>query len=102
MAYRIRYQLTIDYMPPGMSGMQGVPTAAGAQLGVAPASSAQSLTFFNGANNLQLAGAGAAQPGGNSLAAGDITTLLANMTTDLSAQMNAQLGRLAQFPNGGT
>lgn len=102
MAYRIRYQLCIDYLAPGLGGMTAYPTAAGAQLAICPAGGAQTLEFNNSANNLLLAGSGAAQPGGNSLAAGDITTLLANMSADLSAQMNAQLGRLAQFPNGGT
>lgn len=102
MAYRIRYGLYIDYLPPGMSGMQGYPTAAGAQLGVGPAGSAQTLGFFNNAANLTVPGTGAAQPGGNSLASADITTLLAAMSADLSTQMNAVLTRLAQFPAGGT
>jgi hypothetical protein len=102
MGFRIRYQLSIDYLPPGIGAMGGYPNAAGAQLGIAPAASAQTLAFFNTASNLSLAGGGTSFPGGNGLVAGDITTLLTAMTTDLSTQMNAQIGRISQFPNGGT
>lgn len=117
MPYRCRYVAWIDYLPPGTSAMSGTtfnpsstgnpitattgPTA-GASVGAAPAGGAQTLAFFNAAGGQALIGTGAANPGGNSLASGDITTLLTAMTNDLSAQMNAALGRLAQFPAGGT
>jgi hypothetical protein len=115
--YRLRYKAWIDYLPPGISAMagttfnassQGNPITAttgptsGASVAEAPAGGAQTVAFFQTPPGQALIGTGAAQPGGNSLASADITTLLTAMTTDLSTQMNAALARLAQFPNGGT
>ena len=116
MGYRLRYVAWIDYFPPGISAMGGTtfnqsssgnpitattgPTA-GASVGPTPAGGAQTLEFFNTPGGQGLIGSGTAAPGGNALTAGDITTLLAAMSADLSTQMNAALGRLAQFPSGG-
>ena len=110
MAYRIRYQLNIDYLPQGVGPMVGfgwppggTQTApSGAQLSASPASGAQTLEFNNQTSSNAVGGSGTVYPGGNALTAADITTLLSAMSTDLSTQMNAALGRLAQFPNGGT
>jgi hypothetical protein len=118
MAYRLRYVAYIDYLPEGTgvgnqspsfnASSQGNPITAttgpvaGASVGPSPAGAAQSLAFVNAVGGQATKATGAANPGGNSLAAGDITTLVTAMTTDLSAQMNAQLARLAQFPAGGT
>jgi hypothetical protein len=120
MPYRIRYMAWIDYLPPGVGSFQGttyyaVPNSsnpllatdgpvAGAAVGPTPAGGAQTIEFNNTAGyaSTSLPGTGAAAPGGNQLASADITTFLTALSADLSAQMNAVLTRLAQFPNGGT
>lgn len=92
MAYKIRYQLQIDYVGPGAGPMQGLAPAAG-NLAMG-GSTGQSKGFVtNPAAIPTVAGSGTFVQGGvtfqNALASGDITTLLAQMQTDLSAQLNA-------------
>lgn len=87
MPYRITYQVNVDWVGAGEGPMSG---NTAAQVGMAPAGGAQRLSFFN------------AQGGQNSrtFASGDITTLLASMSTDLSTQMNAAIARVQAFSTG--
>lgn len=97
MAYRIRYQLTIDWLPPGVGPMSAPVTPM--QDGQGGAGGAQSLNFSNTQSGaLVAAGSGT----GGALAAGDVTTLLSAMSTDLTTQLNAQLSRLGLWPTGGS
>jgi hypothetical protein len=99
MAYRLRYIAYVDFLPAGIGPMGGYPTAAGGNVGAAPASSAQSLAFFDNPPAV-VAGGGT----GNIIVSGDVTTLTNAMAADIAAQMNvaATLARLQGFASGGT
>jgi hypothetical protein len=99
LAYRIRYQIFIDWLPPGIGPMGGYPTAAGGNIGPAPASGTVTLALFDNPPPV-VAGGGT----GNALVTGDVTTLTNAMAADIAAQMNvpATLARLAAFATGGT
>ena len=89
MAYRMRYIVNVDWIGPGMApgyNYQGNPLAMSSNNG-----NAQTLQF-------QETGAGGTS---STFVAGDITTLLAAMSTDLSTQMNAQIARVQAFATGG-
>jgi len=90
MAYRLVVQATIYWVGPGIGVMGGglAPT-----LPNAPAGGAQSIEFSN-----QIGGYNS-----NTFTSTDITNLLAAMSTDLSAQMNAAatLARIQAFATGG-
>ncbi len=90
MGYRITYKCNVDWVGPGQGPMSG---STAAQVGDAPAGGAQRKSFFNAAG------------GQNSITftSSDITTLLAAMSTDLSAQMNAAaaLAQIQAFSTGG-
>ena len=86
MAFKISYTLTVEFVAPGIGlGLNSAvqPQAFGAVQGPA-------ISFFN-----------ATQPGTSTFTAADVTTLLNGMTTDLSAQMNANLTRIQNFGSGG-
>jgi hypothetical protein len=88
MAYRIRYQLNVEYLPPGVGPMSGT----GASLpGMAPTGVGPTKAFFNAAG-------GQTSP---TFTATDVTNLLASMSTDLSTQMNAALAQVQGFATGG-
>jgi hypothetical protein len=89
MAFRIRYQASIDFIPPGRglgidAQVSNMPGEAGGP--------AQTLTFFDTVN-----------PTSNTFTATDITALLLAMSNDLSAQMNvaATIGRIQAMAIGG-
>lgn len=87
MAYRLVVQATVYWVAPGLGVMGG---GLAPSLPNAPAGGAQSIEFSN-------------QVGGynsNTFLAADITNLLTSMTTDLSAQMNAQITRIQNFSTG--
>jgi len=94
MAWRIRYQAWIDQIPPGIGPMSGQLSPLGG--GVGGSGPSQTLAFFDQVSPM-IAGSGT----GTALQAADITSLLTSMTTDLSTQMNANLGRLNGFLTGG-
>jgi hypothetical protein len=99
MAYRIRYQLSIDWLAPGV-GPMGAPVTP-LQGGQGGSASDQTLNF----SNTQPSGLVAFGAGTNgALAAADITNLLAAMSADLSTQLNAAavLARLGLWPTGGS
>jgi len=88
MAYRLTYTANVSWVGPGMGPMSGASAPA---LNGAPTAGAQTIDFTN-------------KQGGQStatFAAGDITTLLTAMTTDLSAQMNAAIAQVQGFASGG-
>jgi hypothetical protein len=87
MSYRITYKVNVDWVGPGSGPMSG---STAAQVGEAPSGGAQRLSFFNqqGGQNSQ------------TFVAGDVTTLLAAMSADLSTQMNAALARVQGFASG--
>jgi len=98
MAYRLRYAVNIDFVGAGMGPMSGLsgtnPSAGGAS----------NLTYEIDQSPVAgpiVAGSGAASPGGNALAAADITTLTNAMAADVAAQLTAALSRLAAWPAGG-
>ena len=91
MAYRIRYQLNVDWIPPGMG--LGLNIAPSTFPGMVAAGPAQTLAFFN-------SDSGSYPPNSNTFTAADVTNLLNSMTTDLSAQMNAVLTRVQNFSTG--
>lgn len=99
MAYRMRYAVWVDYFQAGIGPMGGYPTAAGGNVGPAPASGAQTLEFFSNPPPV-VAGGGA----GNIIVGADVTTLTNAMAADIAAQMNvaATLARLQGFASGGT
>jgi hypothetical protein len=94
MPWRMRTQVWVDFVPAGIGPMSGSlsPMSGGAG-GSGPS---QQLEFFNTAGGYTVPGGGA----GGTLQAADITTLLASLTTDISAQANAALGRLNGFATG--
>lgn len=93
MAYRLRYQVFVDWVGAGM-GQIGTPP----NVGLAEANNAQTLALFNAAATNYIVGTGT----GGAIASADITTLTNNMAADISAQMNAQpvFGRLGNFSTG--
>jgi hypothetical protein len=87
MAYRLVVQATVYWVGPGLGVMGG---GLAPSLPNAPAGGAQSIEFDN-------------QQGGYmapTFTSTDITNLLALMSTDLSAQMNAQITRIQNFSTG--
>lgn len=103
MAYKIRYQLQIDYVGPGAGPMQGLAPAAGnfAMGG----STGQSKGFVTNPTIIPVvAGSGTFVQGGvtfqNALASGDITTLLAAMSADMSTQLNAAIATMQAWVAG--
>lgn len=92
MAYRIRYQLFVDWVTPGMGlGLAESPLGGP---GMIPAGNAQTIGFFNTSNAVL-------PPTSSTFTSTDITNLLNSMTTDLSAQMTAQIGRIQNFASSG-
>lgn len=99
MAWRLRAEIWLDFVPAGIGPMSGQLSPLSGQIGGAGPS--QTLEFFNTGVGETVPGTGAATAGNNALAGADITTLLTALTTDMSAQMNASLGRLNGFLSGG-
>lgn len=96
MAYKIRYTVSIDFVGAGAGPMEGVGNTAGQML-PGGGSTGQTKTFVTNPASIPIvAGAGA----GNALAAGDITTLLTGLTTDISAQMNAAIATMQGWVTG--
>ena len=84
MAYQVRYSATVNWVGPNGLGMNAGST-------IAPVGPPQG-------QHLLFPGAGV---GSGTFTAADITTILTAITTDLSAQMNAQIARVQAFSTGG-
>lgn len=107
MAYRIRYQVWVDWVPAGLG--LGIEGAGGP--GPVPAGNAQTLAFFNSQSGTSTVASPIAAtasglglpPNSNTFTATDVQNLLAAMASDLSAQMNvaATLTRVQNFSSGG-
>lgn len=93
MAYRLRYQVYVDWVGGGM-GQIGSPQNPGLQGG----GNAQTLILQNAQGGQNITGTGT----GGAIAAADITTITNAMAADVLAQMNAQpaFGRLGGFATG--
>jgi len=91
MAYRIRYQVSVDWVTPGMGPGLSNPQGPG----VAPAGNAQTLTFFNGQSSTL-------PPNTSTFLTADVTTLTNAMAADIAAQMNVAsvLARVQNFSTG--
>lgn len=87
MAYRITYQVQVNWIGPGLGPMGG---QLASSLPNAPAGGAQTLEFQN------------AQGGQNSntFLAADITTLTNAMAADIAAQMTTNITRIQNFSTG--
>lgn len=100
MPYRLRYTVTIDFVGAGAGPMAALDNAAGQML-QGGGSTGQSKTFItNPASIPVVLGSGSGSFPANQLASGDITTLLAALSTDISAQMNANIGIMQGWPGG--
>lgn len=96
MAYKIRYTVSIDFVGAGAGPMEGVGNTAGQML-PGGGSNGQTKTFVTNPAAIPIvAGAGT----NNALASADITALLASLTTDISAQMNAAIGTMQGWVSG--
>lgn len=96
MAYKLRYTVSIDFVGAGAGPMEGVGNTAGQML-PGGGSTGQTKTFVTNPATIPIvAGAGA----GNALASADITALLASLTTDISAQMNAAIATMQGWVSG--
>lgn len=87
MAYRLRYQFTVDWIPPGVGVLSGSVVTSQASGGA----SAQTYTSDDTA------------PGQSSLTflSADITALTNGMAADVAAQLNAIIARIQAFSSGG-
>jgi hypothetical protein len=89
MAYRLRYQYYVDWVPPGVGVLSGNVLTSGVTSGASAQSYAQDDT----------------SPGQNSLTftAADITALTNAMAADVAAQLNAPatIARIQAFATGG-
>jgi hypothetical protein len=104
MPYRLRYTCYVDWVGPGQGFMTAAPTPLQGDVGGNP-NGAQSQKFLSSAPVIAAGATTFTQPTGGAavsgaLAAGDITTMLASMSADLSTQINAQLGRLQSWVVG--
>jgi hypothetical protein len=96
MAYKLRYQIFIDFVGAGAGPMEGLAPSAGQMLPGGGSTGQTKVFVGNPATIPVVAGAGA----GNALAAADITALLASLTTDISAQMNASIAVMQGWVSG--
>ena len=90
MAYRLRYIVNVDWVSPGIGLGQGQ-YVNNPGIAVGAPTNAQTLAFVD-----------AATPYSTTFTATDVTNLLSALTTDISAQMNAQLTRVQGFSSGGS
>lgn len=90
MAYRLNWTASVDWLGPGM----GPVTAVGLPQ---PNGNSQTKTF---AQSVIITGIG--QGSGGALNAADITAMVAALSTDLTAQLNANpaLFQMQQWPTG--
>ena len=93
MPYRLRYEVAVDWVPPGVGLGQQALIGSGAASAPGYAGGQQQTLQINAA----------ATPASTTFLSADITALLLTMTTDLSAQLNAAatLGRIQNFSTGG-
>ena len=94
MAYRLRYQAWVDYVPAGVGlGLQAVTNS---NPGANTAGNQQTIAFFN----TDTGGSSQLPPTSSTFTSTDVTNLTAAMQADLAAQMNAVLTRVQNFSTG--
>jgi hypothetical protein len=96
MPYRMRYVVSVDFVPAGLGIGITAPGANPGAGGDVPAGPAQTIEFFNTVG-------GALPPVTNTFLTGDVTTLTNAMAADIAAQLNiaATLARIQAFATGG-
>ncbi len=105
MAYRLRYQVSVDWVPPGL----GLGISATGGPGAAPAGPAQTLTVFNAQGGVTAAAVGTAAagstlpPNSSTFLAADVVALTDAMAADAAAQLGTatNLARVQAFSSGG-
>lgn len=97
MAWRLRYQFNVDWVPSGTGPL------ASPQVGPGNSNN-QTMGFINAAGAQNVAGAATVTINGTSYSnvinAADITTLTNAAASDMSTQLNANLGRIQGFIAG--
>jgi hypothetical protein len=98
-AYRVRYSIWVDWMGAGAGPMLAASAPQSGQKGGGAGMQTKEVSNTPNAAGTSIFGTGA----GGILQAADITNLLTAMSTDLSAQLNAQptLGQIQGFVTGG-
>lgn len=86
MAFRVRYTMLVDYVDSMGLGQSSI-DQAGIAFGV---TSGQTIQLFQSVN-----------PGSLTFTATDINNIMAQVNTDLTAQLNANQARIAGFASGG-
>ena len=105
MAYRLRYQVWVDWVPSGLG--LGITSSGGP--GAAPAGPAQTLEFFNSQSGGTVVAVGTASvgsalpPNSATFLAADTIALTDAMAADIQTQMQvaATLARVQAFSTGG-
>jgi hypothetical protein len=105
MAYRLRYQVWVDWVPSGLGlGITASPGGPGA----VPAGNAQTLEFFNSTSGVTTVAVGTAAagtglpPNANTFLAADVVAMTDAMAADIQTQMQvaATLARVQNFSTG--
>lgn len=86
MAWVLRYGFNVSWVGPDGVGMTASPTLQGATGSV----NGQRLAFFN-----------SGAPASATFTTTDITNMVNTMSADVSAQLNANIARIAGFSSGG-
>jgi hypothetical protein len=87
MAYRITYQVNVDWVGEGVGPMTGNTAVS---LGMAPRGGAQTLALFNAAGGQN----------SKTFTSTDITNLTNAMAADMVTQMTNNITRIANFSTG--
>lgn len=96
MPYKLTYQVQIAWVGPGAGPMEALATPTGGAL-PGGGSNGQSKGFVTNLAALPVVlGSGT----GGALASGDITTLLSEMSSDLSTQLNASIATMQGWISG--
>ena len=94
MAYRLTYIFQVTWVPPGVG-----PNSTPPYYGDGSAGNGQALAVSNQTGGQSVQGAGT----GGAITVAGITTLLAGVSADISAQLNspANLALMQSWPSGG-
>lgn len=97
MAYRLRYDVYLDWVGPGQGPMGGGLAPMTGKAGGSGNAQTKQLSNAGGGQNITGTGTGGA------IAGADITTITNAMAADIAAQMNAAptLGQIQGFATGG-
>ena len=96
MTYRMRVQLNMDWVGPGAGPMAGLV----AQNLPGGGGTGQTFDIVSKPGGYVVAGTGAGTDPNKQIAAADITTLLAQLSTDMSTQLNANIATMQGWASG--